>query len=118
MATSHSRATAAPSALSSTSEGLAYRIHGLPVDVDSEPEARAILLQVFGPDVGLELRALGLHPDKNSIVAVAQFSRTPTALLGGPFWCLEVTVQAENGSLSIRLEIDCHFRGFTPINLA
>lgn len=103
--------------MSSTPEGRAYRIHGLPVDVDSEPKAYAILLQVFGPDVGLELRALGLHPHKSSIVAIAQFSHTPAPLLQGSSWCLTQTVQAEHRSLSIRLEIDCHFRGFTPLNL-
>jgi len=94
-----------------------YRVAGLPTGL-SKPTARSVIDQFFGVETQTVIRSLGLHPQTNSSVAIAMFFPVPARLLKGSSWKLEETVSYE-GALEprlVRLEIDTHFLGFTPLN--
>ncbi|GAB1311948.1 hypothetical protein MFIFM68171_02158 [Madurella fahalii] len=97
-------------------ESHVYRIAGLPPEVDSRVMAKSFLDEFFGSDSQTTVRSLGAHHQRDSMVAIATFSRTPDRLRQGTSWTWENAVHLGNKSLTVRLEIDTSFLGFTPLN--
>lgn len=92
-----------------------YRVAGLPVGV-SQPAARSILTELFGPEITITIRSLGSHPQASSaVVATVIFSPVPSQLGNGNHKISEV-VRFEGQPVQLNLEIDTAFIGFTPLN--
>ncbi|EFX04600.1 ankyrin repeat protein [Grosmannia clavigera kw1407] len=94
-----------------------YRVAGLPTTVSGD-DAKHILDEFFGLDADTKIRALGLHPQRPSVVAIVMFSATPEFLHGMGPWRLDNAITYGSQLQHIRLEIDTAFLGFTPLNIA
>lgn len=94
-----------------------YRIAGIPSVFSSKPVAKTFLDEFFASDgAHAAIRSLGLHPQKDSLVAVVGFTATPNRLSSGSFWKLSQSVAVGKKVIVVELEIDTRFLGFTPLS--
>ncbi|KAK0624144.1 hypothetical protein B0T14DRAFT_427376 [Immersiella caudata] len=97
-----------------------FRISGIPAEL---PQAAlgSVLDAVFAAESGsgikTTVRSLGPHPQRGThMVATVTFSSVPQKLSKGASWQLSETVEHNNQSIRLDLEIDVGFLGFTPTN--
>lgn len=98
-------------------KGVVHRIAGLPAAA-SRQETQSILDEIFGPEVDVTIRSLGLHHQiTDSAVAVVRFSPVPTELQKGFAWKKTEVAKFRGQFRELDLEIDITFLGLTPLNV-
>lgn len=94
-----------------------YRIAGFPAGA-SKPATKAILEEVFGSNIEIIVRSVGIHPlAVSAVVATVIFSPVPSQLKGNSKSRISEVVRFNDQPLQLQLEIDTDFLGFTPLNV-
>jgi len=103
---------------------ITYRVSGLPSDFFTTGQVTELLSRLFdkpGSRTGLTVHSLGLdaHPFGRNVtrIATVDFVQVPVQLRAGNSWNFSVPSSAQPGAPPIRIQVDSHFLGWTPLNM-
>lgn len=110
-----------PPSHKSDKSGLEYRVQGIPKAYDKERVSGVVSRALsLPPDTAVKVGSVALDPyTRRHKVATVSFSQTPECLSSTREdpkneWTFEVPRSEHNEPL--RISVDTHFRGFTPLN--